>query len=188
MVAYLNGKIIIRDDPFLIVDVNGVGYRVYATHEVLASIVDDTVKLFTYTHVREDALELYGFSTYQDLRLFELLTSVSGVGPRTAIGVFSVGNAQDITNAISAADASFFTRVPRLGGKNAQKIIIELKNKIGGDGVLDLGGKASSRSELSAALKSFGFSRDEIDDAVKNISPSLSVEEQIKQALKHLGK
>ncbi|HVT00710.1 MAG TPA: Holliday junction branch migration protein RuvA [Patescibacteria group bacterium] len=189
MIGYLNGSVIVRDDPLLIIEVNSVGYRVHATSAVLSSIVDNKVKVFTYTHVREDILELYGFSKYSDLKLFEMLINVSGVGPRTAIGIFSVGTASEITRAIMDADTSFFTRVPRLGGKNAQKIIIELKNKIGGEGVLDLGdGIVSQRNELADALRSFGFSKDEINDAARNIDGSKSVEEQIKTALKYLGK
>lgn len=190
MIGYLNGSLIIRDDPFLIIDVNGIGYRVHATSDVLSTISElgSNLKLFTYTHVREDALELYGFSKYQDLKLFEQLINVSGVGPRTAIGIFAIGTGDEIIKAIIDADVSFFSGVPRLGTKNAQKIIIELKNKVGG-GDLDLSGVPNgARIELTAALKTFGFTSKEINEAVRNIDRSASVEEQIKMALKYLGK
>lgn len=197
MIGFLNGTVIIRDDPYLIIDVNGVGYRIHAASDILSKVTEigsdslpagRQVKIFTYTHVREDVLELYGFSKYSDLKLFESLIEVSGVGPRTAIGIFAIGTGDEITKAIIDADVSFFSGVPRLGTKNAQKIIIELKNKVGG-GDLDLSGALNgARSELTAALKTFGFTSKEINEAVRNIDRSVSVEEQIKMALKYLGK
>jgi len=188
MIASLNGTVIIREDPYLIIDVNGVGYKVLATQDVLSSIsVGSNLKLFTYTHVREDELALYGFSKYPDLKLFENLINVSGIGPKTAIGIFAVGTAEQIVKAISAGDTSFFSGVPRLGTKNAQKIIIELKNKVGG-GELDLSGNGANRGEVSSALKTFGFTANEINDALRNIDSMASAEEQIKLALKYLGK
>ncbi len=188
MIGSLNGTVLVRDDPFLIIEVNGVGYKVYASQDVLsqASVGAKTIT-YTYTHVREDILELYGFLKYSDLKLFESLINVSGIGPKTGIGIFAIGSASQIVQAISNADVTFFTSVPRLGTKNAQKIIIELKNKIGG-GDLDLSGDGEARNELSSALRAFGFSKDEINDATRRVDSSMPVEEQIKLALKYLGK
>ncbi len=189
MISYLSGNVIIRDDPHLIIDVGGVGYKVLATSDVLSSAtVGSPVKVFTYTHVREDALELYGFSKYSDLKLFESLIGVSGVGPKTAVGVFAIGTSEQILQAIVQADTAFFSRVPRLGNKNAQKIIIELKNKVGGGDLNLSDGVSNSRNEVSAALKTFGFSSGEINEALRNLNSSKSVEEQIKLALKSLGR
>jgi Holliday junction DNA helicase RuvA len=190
MIGSLNGTVVIRDDPFIILNVNGVGYKIHAASEVLARVTkpDFELQVFIYTHVREDLMELYGFLDYSDLKLFESLINVSGVGPRTAIGIFSIGSTDQIKQAIMEADASFFSQVPRLGTKNAQKIIIELKNKIGG-GDLDLSdGSLNNKNELSSALKAFGFSKDEINDAARKVDRSKSVEFQIKEALKYLGK
>lgn len=190
MIASLAGSIIIRDDPYIVLDVNGIGYKVHAVSDVLSQAsVGSSLKIFIYTHIREDILDLYGFSKYADLKLFESLIEVSGVGPKTAIGVFAVGTADQIKNAIMTANVSFFTGVPRLGTKNAQKIIIELKNKVGG-GELDLNdGSSGNRHELTNALKAFGFTASEINEAVRNIDPDVkTVEEQIKLALKYLGK
>jgi len=187
MIASLNGTVIIRDDPYIILDVNGVGYKILSASDVLTQVtIGAKISVFTYTHVREDELALYGFSKYSDLKLFESLINVSGVGPRTAIGIFAVGNAEQIKQAIFESNTAFFTGVPRLGSKNAQKIIIELKSKVGG-GDLDLA-NGSNRAELSAALKAFGFTSAEINDAARSIDGSKSVEEQIKLALKYLGK
>ncbi len=188
MIGSLNGTVLVRDDPFLIIEVSGIGYKVYASQDVLSQAsVGSKITTYTYTHVREDILELYGFLKYLDLKLFELLINVSGIGPKTGIGIFAIGSASQITQAISNADVAFFTSVPRLGTKNAQKIIIELKNKIGG-GDLDLSGDSNAISELSSALRAFGFSKDEISDAVRRTDGNVSIEEQIKLALKHLGK
>ena len=190
MIGSLNGTVVIRDDPFIILNVNGVGYKIHSSSEVLARVTKPGLELqiFCYTHVREDLLELYGFLDYSDLKLFEALIDVSGVGPKTAIGIFSIGSAEQIKQAIFEGNVAFFTGVPRLGTKNAQKIIIELKNKVGG-GDLDLSDSTNqNRSELTLALKAFGFGRDEINEAIRNIDGSNTVEQQIKQALKYLGK
>lgn len=198
MIASLSGSIIIRDDPYIVLDVNGVGYKVHAASDVLSEVSElgstklttsgSTLKIFTYTHVREDVLELYGFSKYTDLKLFESLIDVSGVGPKTAIGIFAIGSSEQIKQAIFEGNVSFFIGVPRLGIKNAQKIIIELKNKVGG-GEFDLTNASSaSRNEVTSALKTFGFTGAEINEALRNIDRSVETEEQIKLALKYLGK
>lgn len=192
MIGTLKGTIEYREDPFLIVDVHGVGYKVLVSTSVLAKIsgVGTDIKLFTHTHVREDLLELYGFTEPQDLKLFEYLISVSGVGCRTALGIFSVGSRNAIIQAISEGDVSFFTSVPRLGKKNGQKIIIELKNKLGAGGDLDLSDAAGAdQGELLSALKAFGYSAAESQEAVRALNgKGETVEEKVMLALKYLGK
>lgn len=187
MISYLQGILLFRHDPFITVDVHGVGYKVYATQDVLSSYhLKDTVALHVHTHVREDSLELYGFKDEQSLELFELLISVNGIGPKTAVGVFVVGNKDQILGAIRKADVDFFTGVPRLGRKNAQKIIIELKNKLGAIEELDL---SEGESDIILALATFGFSSDEARKAVREIGDKgKTTEEKIKLALKYLGK
>jgi holliday junction DNA helicase RuvA len=189
MIAALTGKILLRNDPYIIIDVSGVGYKVYATLDILASKhVGDTLTVFTYTHVREDLLDLYAFSTYKDLQLFEQLIGVSGVGPKTAIGVFALGSSSTIISAIMSGDVSFFSSVPRLGKKNAQKIIIDLKSKIGSTTELDLTESGDSMDVITA-LKSFGFSQKEAEQAVSAVKDrGNSTEEKIRLALKYLGK
>src|SRR5580704_11660622 len=158
MIGTLKGFIEYREDPFLIVDVNGVGYKVLVPTSVLSKIqgTGESIKLYTHTHVREDLLELYGFTDPSDLKVFAMLISVSGVGCRTALGIFSVGSRHDIVQAISTGDVTFFTSVPRLGKKNGQKIIIELKNKLGANGDIDLSDETGmEQQELINALKGF---------------------------------
>ncbi len=192
MIGTLKGTIDYREDPALIVDVHGVGYRVFVPASVLSKIngTGDEIKLFTHTHVREDLLELYGFTDPSDLKLFEYLIGVSGVGCRTALGIFAVGSKSAIVQAISKGDVSFFTSVPRLGKKNGQKIIIELKNKIGASGDLDLSESGGGeQSELLSALKAFGFSVAESQEAIQALQgKGETVEEKVRLALKYLGK
>lgn len=191
MIALLKGTVEQRFDPYIIIDVNGVGYKVLATAGVLSNVhVGQQVKVHIYTHVREDALELYGFESASDLHLFEQLISVSGIGPKTAIGIFALGTSNQIVSAIAQGNVDFFTAVPRLGKKNAQKIIIELKSKVGSTGDLDLStGDGQVNGEAVAALKSFGFSTKEAHEAIRSINVQTeTTEEKVRLALKYLGK
>jgi len=191
MIGLLKGKTEFIDGPYAIVDVGGVGYRVLVTNDILSKIeIGKEIKLFTYTYVRDDTLDLFGFSSIDDLKLFEQLISVSGVGPKTAVSIFSIGNRSSIIDAVIRGDVSFFVTVPRLGKKNAQKIIIELKSKIGSLEELDLSTEADEETkEVLSVLKSFGFSSKEARDAIKNIDKKVNtVEEKVRLALRHLGK
>lgn len=189
MIGLVKGKIVLRDGNYIIVDTGSVGYRVLVSSKVV-NLGKDDISLFTYTHVREDSLDLFGFLETQDLKLFELLISVSGVGPKTAMSIFSFADRSGVVDAILKGDVSFFTQVPRLGKKNAQKIIIELKNKLGDDSMLDLSVVDSEENnEVLEALKSFGFSHKEIIEALKNIDKDIkTADEKIKFVLKYLGK
>jgi holliday junction DNA helicase RuvA len=192
MIGTLKGVIEYREDPFLIVDVHGVGYKVLVPNSVLSKVsgMGDSIKLYTHTHVREDLLELYGFTDPADLKVFSLLIGVSGVGCRTALGIFSVGTRADIVKAISTSDVTFFTSVPRLGKKNGQKIIIELKNKLGAGGDFDLTDEGSAeQDELSNALQAFGYSHREAQEAIRGLDgKGKNLEEKVRLALKYLGK
>ena len=188
MIGSLTGAVAYRDSVSLLLDVHDVGYTVFVPN-TLSVASGDRITLFTHTHVREDVLELYGFSTIADLKLFTYLISVSGVGCRTALGVFSIGSRQEIVTAITNNDVSFFTGVPRLGKKNAQKIIIELKNKLGGEEDLDLGAVDATTDEVLIALKSLGFQSSEARIALKSLNgKGETVGEKVKLALKYLGK
>ncbi|MBU4016677.1 Holliday junction branch migration protein RuvA [Patescibacteria group bacterium] len=191
MIGTLKGTIEYREDPYLIIDVNGVGYRVLVSASVLSKIngIGESLKLYTHTHVREDLLELYGFGEPQDLKLFQYLISVSGIGCKTALAIYSVGGRKEIIQAIVENDVTFFTSVPRLGKKNAQKIIIELKNKLGGEGDIDLSQDGSETQEVISALKNFGFTPLEARGAIKALKGAgETVGEKVRLALKYLGK
>jgi Holliday junction DNA helicase RuvA len=191
MIGYLRGEVFFKESNYIILDVKGVGYKVLGSRDVLTkSIKGSPLELFIYTHVREDNISLFGFLESSDLKLFENLIGVSGVGPKTAMNIFSVGHRSQIIEAIMSADTAFFKSVPRLGQKNAQKIIIELKNKFGGLGEIDLSGEdLSGTEEITSALKSFGFTSREIYEAIKHVKKdNQEITETIKLALKYLGK
>ncbi len=191
MIGLLKGKVELLQRPFVIIDVNGVGYKVLVPENVYSKLsLEEKIRIFTYTYVREDALDLFGFLAAEDLSLFESLLTVSGVGPKTALNIFSFGERKDIIEAIIKGDVTFFTSVPRLGTKNAQKIIIELKNKMGAGQDLDLSGKdLLENAEVVQALKNFGFSVSEAQKAVREVKKEgISTEERIRLALKALGR
>ncbi len=191
MIGSLNGKIELLLNPHVYVDVSGVGYKVLVSDKTYSELKQgDNIKFFIHTHVREDEISLFGFLNPEDLKLFEQLIGVSGIGPKTALNIFSFGTKKDIENAIIRADTSFFTSVPRLGTKNAQRIIIELKNKMGGVSDIDLSGKDHEQNkDVIDALKTFGFSISESQKALREIKQGdLSMEEKIRLSLKYLGR
>lgn len=191
MIGSLKGKVELKDGTIIIVDVHGVGYKAQVSSEVLnKALIGQEIKIYTYTYVREDVLELFGFSSAEDLKLFERIISVSGIGPRSAINIFSVGKRENIIEAVIKGDVEFFTQVPRLGRKNAQKIIIELRGKLGSLEDLDLSEETDGQTnEVLNALKTFGFSAKEAKEAIKSIDKKIEgVEEKVRLALKYLGK
>lgn len=191
MIASIRGKVILKDGLHLIVEANGVGYKVLVSEKVWSKTqVDENIFLLIYSHIREDAFDLFGFLEIQDLKLFENLISVNGVGPKTAMSVFSFSARDEIINAVLKGDVAFFTRVPRLGKKNAQKIIIELKSKFKDSSSLDLSSDDfEANAEVFEALRNFGFSNKEIEAALKNIDQNAKTsDEKIKLALKYLAK
>lgn len=188
MIGFLAGTIHNKSLGSVTVLTNGVGYVVSMCPSTLTKIsTQETVELYIYTHVREDILELYGFQTEEELRLFKLLLNVSGIGPKTALLVISQG-VEAVKEAIIKANTDFFTTIPRLGTKNAQKIIIELKTKLGGIEDLDLNGDRQS-SEITEALTSMGFSRQETLTALRNLPIELktaSTEQKLRHLLKNI--
>lgn len=190
MIGMLTGSIMLRQDPYLIIDVHGVGYKVLAAQNVFANKqIGDTVTVYTHTHVREDVLELYGFAELADLQLFERLISVSGVGCKSALGIFTVGSREEIVSAILRDDSTFFTTVPRLGKKNAQKIIIELKGKLETGSGVDAPDIQGGGTEVVDALRGFGFSTREAQEALQSLKgQGETTAEKIRLALKYLGK
>lgn len=191
MISYLEGTVKLKSASYIIVMTKGgVGYKVYTPVDIITgAIIDTPIVLFTYTHVRDDILDLYGFADTENLAIFELFLTVSGIGPKLALSIFSLGKSEKIKEAIIKGDVSFFTSVPRLGTKNAQKLIIELRPKLGSLGKLDLTQESGETKEIIDALKSFGFSQNEARDALKNLKDvEGTASDKIRQALKYLGK
>lgn len=189
MIGFLSGKVKTIFTDRVILLVNGVGYLVTLPPNLLSTLKQDQpAELFIYTHVKEDALDLYGFSAMDELGLFQLVLSVSGVGPKTALLVVDRG-AGSVKQAIKEADPSFFTTIPRLGLKNAQKIIIELKNKLGGLKELDLAKDNEETGQAIEALCSMGYSRQEALKAIRGVPHSeVTLEGKVTYALRQMGK
>lgn len=184
MIAKLTGKPEILDHQSIILEVNGVGYKVFFNRKPNQPLPST---LFIHTHVKDDALDLYGFISQEELQLFKLLIGVSGIGPKTGINVMDKG-VEAITQAVSKGDVDFFTTVPRLGRKNAQKIIIELKSRLGSLTELDLSADSSETTDAISALVGLGFSKIEARAALNQVSGQPTLEAKISQAIKLLGK
>ena len=184
MIAKLTGTPGRLSPDSIIIDVQGVGYKVFVSANT--SVVGETVSLFIHTHVREDSLDLYGFLTAEELQLFKLIINISGIGPRTGLMLLNQGVA-GIISAVAKAEVEFFTSIPRLGKKNAQKIIIELKPKLGDLTALDLVGENSETKDAINALVNLGFKPKEVREALRQ-SEGEDIDAKIKAALKYLGK
>lgn len=190
MIAKLTGTISDIFTNFIILDVNGVGYKVTLPTGLLEKAkLGSKSTYYIYTHVKEDALALFGFTSKKELAFFELLLTVSNIGPKTALSVMNLGSVEEIISAISKADSEYFLGVPRVGRKNAQRIIVELRSKIGAVEDIDLtfeGGK--QQRELYDALLGFGFEKAQIKETIKRLPEEGSIEDKIKFALKSMGR
>lgn len=188
MISQITGKICHKTDKYLVVETGDIGYKIFATSELLnMAKLEEKIKIWTHLAVRENALDLYGFSSKEELDFFELLNTISGVGPKTAIGILNVATVQSLRKAISTGETAHLTKVSGLGKKMADKIVLELKGKID----LVEGTGAGMKEEIDAleALKSLGYSHKEAREALKEIDSSLkTTSDRVKAALKHLGK
>ncbi len=168
MISHLTGKVLMRGDKFIALDVNGVGYKIFVMPDTLkeARKNPDGFSVWTHLHVRETALELYGFLQYAELEFFEMLIQISGIGPKSGLGVLAVAPLDTLKRAISSGDTSYLTKVSGIGRKIAEKIVLELREKMGG---LDLGetGNAMLKEEgdVLDALQSLGYSLSEAREA-----------------------
>ncbi len=184
MVSYLNGKIILKRDKFIILEVNNIGYKVFLNRQNLLKLpeIGENLKVFTYQNVKEEALDLYGFFTYEELEFFEILMDIRGVGPKSALDISALGSLDKIKDRILRQDEKIFEGIPGIGSKKAMTIILELTGKI-----KMVGQKKGSVDEAEGALMQLGFSKQQAKDALSRVS-SKDPEERIKQALKFLGK
>lgn len=189
MIGMLTGTIAAGGRNPIVIDVHGVGYSVSVPPRLLSRLTKDAKQtLYVHTHVADDALDLYGFPDQEELLLFKLLLTVSGIGPRTALNVVDQG-VQSVSKAVATSDVEFFTSIPRLGRKNAQKIIIELKSKLGSTKDLDLSEESGGETkQLLEALLSMGFARGEIIGIIRKVDQEKTLEQKIRSALKLLGK
>ena len=200
MFYYLNGTVAHMGPYLAVIDCGGVGYACRTTNTTQSQLrVGEKGKLYTHLNVREDAMELYGFATQEELNLFQLLLSVSGVGPKAALSILSASTPANLALSIITGDEKALTCAPGIGKKIAQRVILELKDKLakgqtiaagesyGGTGVTVI--PENKLSEATAALAVLGYSQGEIGAALKGIDmDSLTLEQIIKEALKKMMK
>ena len=191
MIGSISGKIILKTEKFLIVEASGVGYKISVSSDTLskAKRAGEETMLWTHTHVREDILDLYGFSEYAELEFFEMLISVSGIGPKGALAILGVTSLETLRKAIGTGDTSYLTKISGIGKKTAEKIVIELRDKME-DKLKNEEGGSSLSDELDAleALKSLGYSQHEAREALKKVSHGIDTNAKIREALKILGR
>ncbi len=186
MIRMLSGKVHSLLLDGLVLDVQGVGYEVWmASRQLSQYTLGQEVVLQIYTHVKEDALELYGFPTSEDRHLFTLLIGVSGVGPKTALNVLRDGYQVGV-EAIRQSNVAFFQSIPRLGKKTAQKIILELQSKVGGEGGITFELQSPVVQDVQEALESMGYKLVDIQPVLQKIESDWTAEQALKWSLQQL--
>jgi holliday junction DNA helicase RuvA len=185
MIAYLKGVILEKGLTYIILDTGNIGYKVFVTPEILEHKIGETVVLFIYHKVSEDGQSLFGLSDFSTLQFFEMLITVSGVGPKMALAILSASRVENIRQAIVSQDPAVFTRISGVGLKTAEKIIVELKSKVG---ALEVQGGIAGSGDVFEALIALGYSQKEVRDALKKVDATLPSNAQLKEALKFLGK
>ena len=209
MLAYIKGKLEMKMTGYVVVDVGGLGYKIFMSDVGIEKIgnIGDTVKVHTYYKVREDDISIFGFNTLEELKMFELLISVSGVGAKTALTMLAVCEPSDFALAVISEDIKTLTGIPGIGAKSAQRIILELKDKITKEQQIenmqkevDKNSKTDNKmqdilknnakvSEAIAALQVLGYNKKEIEKAFEKLDKNeLSTEELIRRGLNLLGR
>lgn len=189
MIGTLRGKVILKNEHSLILDVNGVGYKILATLDTLEKCqLEKEIQIFTHLYVREDTLALYGFLTQEELNFFELLLSISGVGPKVALGILGAAKVDRLKEAIRQGNPEILTAVSGIGRKMASRVVLELKSKLKGE--FEFGKIFEETSdETYLALINLGYSAKEAGKALSEIDPEVTdTTEKIKLALKILRK
>lgn len=201
MYAYIKGELAEINTDHIVIEAGGIGYQVFIslqTFDYLPSVGED-LKIYTYLYLREDAMILYGFLTKDDLELFKLLISVSGIGPKGGLAILSTLEADDLRFAILSGDAKAISKAPGVGGKTAQRVILELKDKLSLEDAFEAktehvqknaaAAGGSVKNDAVMALTALGYSSTESLKAVSavEITEDMDVEEVLKAALKHLS-
>ncbi len=191
MISFLRGTISNKRKDFVIVEVSGVGYKVFV-NDVFLSELDGDVEVYIYQHVREDALKLYGFRNLEELDFFELLLGISGVGPKSALGVLAIADINTVKETIANGDPSLVTKVSGIGKKTAERVVLDLRDKVDVLAGGELAGQtkqANSTSDEIDGLMALGYSMQQARDALREVGADIKDSgERIRQALKKLGK
>lgn len=197
MITYLKGIIDIKRQDYVVIDVHGVGYKIFMPEGAIQNLeVDSEAKIYTFMRVREDDVSLYGFLNVEELAMFELLISVGGIGAKSAVGILSNIAPSKFALAVITDDVTTLKKLPGIGAKTAQRIILELKDKIKTQEATEQENEIKQKTEVSdsakdaiEALQVLGYTRREVEEAISKIGESnLTTEEIIKQGLKYLGR
>ena len=194
MISYLKGQLINKGRNYLIIEVNNLGYQVFVSPVMYADLtIGDRLEIYIHHYVREDAESLYGFKNTEELEMFEMLLSISGVGPKSALGVLSIAKVEDIKSAIARGDAAMLTKVSGIGRKTAERIILDLRDKmavLGSPAYGSISGRdISSNSDEIDALITLGYSVQQAREALRQVDSTITKPgERIRGALKILSK
>ncbi len=190
MIAHVFGKVAEKFNGSLVIDVHGVGYEVsVATNDFDAVILDQEVKFYTYHHVREQSEELFGFSSLAAKKLFEMLITVQGVGPKAALAILSLGDAEQVRNAIANADSGFVQKAAGVGKKTAERVVVDLSDKVGlpthyGRTETPLQTELNTSDEALEALMALGYTLADATKALENVDVNLPTSQRLTEALK----
>lgn len=198
MFAYIKGSLEQKSSNYIVIDVGGIGYKIFMATKAIEVLgeIEEIVKVYTHYYVREDNISLYGFNTNEELRMFELLLQVSGIGAKSAIAMLSEISPSSFALAVISDDISQLVKIPGIGKKTAARIILELKDKLKTEEAITKTEEVKSSitseeetSEAIAALQVLGYTKREIEKALENVdTKNLQLEEIIKQGLKNLAR
>ncbi len=192
MIATLQGRIVAKGENHVIIDVGGVGFKVFVPSSVLQRLgaMGQEASLFTHMHVRENEIALYGCRTPDELALFELLLGVSGIGPKVALNIVSIMSADDLRDAIARGDALMLTRIPGVGKKTAERVMLDLKDKLGvGLEFVSYPALTHADAEVISALTSLGYSIAEAQAALRSLPrEELTLEERVRLSLQYFDR
>lgn len=194
MFAYIKGALELKSNGYIVIDINGLGYKIFMSQNNIDTIgeLHDIIKVFTYVKVREDDISIYGFKTQEQLKMFELLISVSGVGAKSALVMLSCIEPSDFAIAVISNDVKVLTKVPGIGNKSAQRIILELKDKLKEEQIEEKLKDSSKKNkdnseninEAISGLMVLGYSKKDIEKAFEHLDiDNLSIEDLIKKGL-----
>lgn len=189
MIAHVSGVVVEKFAGSVIIDVHGVGYEIAVPRDDFDSVMlNDNVKFYTYHHVREQAEELFGFSTLAAKKLFELLITVQGIGPKAALAILSLGSAETVRNAIANSDAGFVTKASGVGKKSAERVIVDLADKVGipthYTEVTGIRTQFATNDEALDALMALGYTLADATKALEGVSTELPTNQRVTEALK----
>jgi Holliday junction DNA helicase RuvA len=190
MIAHVDGIVAEKFNSSLIIDVHGVGYEVsVAAGDYDRALLNEPLKLYTYHHIREQSQELFGFSTLAAKKLFELLITVQGVGPKAALAILSLGESEDVRNAIASSDVAYITKASGVGKRTAERVVVDLSDKVGlalRTNVTNLGESTQLHhtDEALEALMALGYSLNDATQALEGVPTDISTSERVTLALK----